>query len=158
MRRAIALVVPFLCMLLIAPTIGAQDATPMAGNAPAASLLAGLGYPDLVVTSDGTTNDLPAMAKKIGKRIHFVHLRNTKRDEHGNFYEADHLDGDTDMYAVMKEILAIAKDQFYVIGISASPPGYGIVKNNFHNVPESMIGSWQYPDPAPTNPEQFWIE
>jgi mannonate dehydratase len=52
-------------------------------------------------------NDLPAMAKKIGKRIHFVHLRNTKRDEYGNFYEADHLGGDTDMYAVLKEILAI---------------------------------------------------
>lgn len=52
-------------------------------------------------------NDLPAMAKKIGKRIHFVHLRNTKRDEHGNFFEADHLAGDTDMYAVMKEILTI---------------------------------------------------
>jgi mannonate dehydratase len=52
-------------------------------------------------------NDLPALAKKAGKRIHFVHLRNTKRDQHGNFYEADHLDGDTDMYAVMKEILAI---------------------------------------------------
>jgi mannonate dehydratase len=52
-------------------------------------------------------NDLPAMAKKAGNRIHFVHLRNTKRDEHGNFFEADHLDGDTDMYAVMKEILAI---------------------------------------------------
>jgi mannonate dehydratase len=52
-------------------------------------------------------NDLPALAKKAGKRIHFVHLRNTKRDQHGNFYEADHLDGDTDMYAVMKEILSI---------------------------------------------------
>ncbi len=52
-------------------------------------------------------NDLPALAKKAGKRIHFVHLRNTKRDQHGNFYEADHLDGDTDMYAVMKEILTI---------------------------------------------------
>lgn len=52
-------------------------------------------------------NDLPAMARKVGKRIHFVHLRNTKRDEFGNFYEADHLGGDTDMYAVMKEILAI---------------------------------------------------
>ena len=52
-------------------------------------------------------NDLPAMAKSIDTRIHFVHLRNTKRDEHGNFYEADHLDGDTDMYAVLKEILAI---------------------------------------------------
>jgi len=53
------------------------------------------------------SNDLPRMAKKIGKRIHFVHLRNTKRDEHGNFYEADHLGGDTDMYAVLKEILTI---------------------------------------------------
>ena len=52
-------------------------------------------------------NDLPAMAKKIGKRIHFVHLRNTRRDEYGNFYEADHLGGDTDMYAVLKEILTI---------------------------------------------------
>lgn len=52
-------------------------------------------------------NDLPAMARKVGKRIHFVHLRNTRRDEFGNFYEADHLGGDTDMYAVMKEILAI---------------------------------------------------
>ncbi len=52
-------------------------------------------------------NNLPAMAKKIGKRIHFVHLRNTKRDADGNFFEADHLGGDTDMYDVMKEILAI---------------------------------------------------
>ncbi len=52
-------------------------------------------------------NDLPAIAKSIGTRMHFVHLRNTKRDEHGNFYEADHLDGDTDMYAVLKEILQV---------------------------------------------------
>jgi len=52
-------------------------------------------------------NDLPAMARKAGTRIHFVHLRNTKRDAYGNFYEADHLDGDTDMYAVLKEILTI---------------------------------------------------
>ncbi len=55
----------------------------------------------------GADNDLPAIAKGIGTRMHFVHLRNTKRDEHGNFYESDHLDGDTDMYAVMKEILQI---------------------------------------------------
>ncbi len=55
----------------------------------------------------GKHNDLPAIAKMIDTRMHFVHLRNTKRDEHGNFYEADHLDGDTDMYAVMKEIIEI---------------------------------------------------
>jgi mannonate dehydratase len=53
------------------------------------------------------TNDLPAMAKEFGERIHFVHLRNTKRDEHGNFFEADHLGGDTDMYAVVKALLTI---------------------------------------------------
>jgi mannonate dehydratase len=56
-------------------------------------------------------NDLPAMAKAIGERIHFIHLRNTKRDEEGNFYEADHLDGDTDMYAVMKELLTIQQSK-----------------------------------------------
>ncbi|PSR57253.1 mannonate dehydratase [Adhaeribacter arboris] len=52
-------------------------------------------------------NNLPEMAKQIGNRIHFVHLRNVAKDEHGNFYEADHLDGDVDMYAVVKEILTI---------------------------------------------------
>lgn len=58
---------------------------------------------------------------------------------------------------LMHEILDIARDQFYIIGVSSTPPGYGIVKNNFHNVPESMPGSWQYPTPAPTQPEQYWI-
>jgi mannonate dehydratase len=55
----------------------------------------------------GAHNDLVAIAKQIGTKMHFAHLRNTKRDEHGNFFEADHLDGDTDMVAVMKEILKI---------------------------------------------------
>ena len=59
---------------------------------------------------------------------------------------------------LMQEIIEIAKDQFYVIGLSSSPPGYGIVKNNFRNVPESMPDSWQYPTPAPTHPEQYWLE
>ncbi len=52
-------------------------------------------------------NNLIEIIKLIDNRIYFVHLRNTKRDEQGNFYEADHLNGDTDMYAVMKEILSI---------------------------------------------------
>ncbi|KAA5541275.1 mannonate dehydratase [Adhaeribacter rhizoryzae] len=52
-------------------------------------------------------NNLPAMAHMVGDRIHFVHLRNVRKDEHGNFYEDDHLGGDVDMYAVMKEILTV---------------------------------------------------
>jgi mannonate dehydratase len=55
------------------------------------------------------SNDLPAMAREIGQRIHFAHLRNVTKDEQGNFYEADHLGGDTDMYAVMKELLLLDK-------------------------------------------------
>lgn len=52
-------------------------------------------------------NNLVEMIRMINDRIHFVHLRNTKRDEFGNFFEADHLGGDTDMYAVVKEILSL---------------------------------------------------
>ena len=53
-------------------------------------------------------NDLPEMVNKLGHRINFIHLRATKRDDEGNFWEANHLDGDVDMYAVMKNILIVA--------------------------------------------------
>lgn len=59
---------------------------------------------------------------------------------------------------LMTEILEIAKEQFYHIGIGTLPPGYGIVKNNFHNVPEAMPQAGLYPNPAPTMPEQYFIE
>lgn len=52
-------------------------------------------------------NDIVAMLKRFGDQVHFLHLRNTKRDEAGNFYEADHLAGDTDMYEVIREVLKI---------------------------------------------------
>ena len=52
-------------------------------------------------------NDLVNMLKKFGDRIHFLHLRNTKRDEEGNFYEADHLAGDANMPSIVKEIVLL---------------------------------------------------
>jgi mannonate dehydratase len=54
-------------------------------------------------------NDILRMIKNFGERIHFLHLRNTKRDVEGNFYEANHLDGDTDMVAVVTEVLKLMR-------------------------------------------------
>jgi len=54
-------------------------------------------------------NDIPKMLQRFGDHVHFLHLRNTKQDSEGNFYEADHLGGDTDMYAVMKEVVLLMR-------------------------------------------------
>ncbi len=54
----------------------------------------------------GAENDLPAIARRFADRIHFAHLRNVRKDPDGSFEEAAHLDGDTNMVAVIAELLA----------------------------------------------------
>lgn len=53
-------------------------------------------------------NDLPGMMQRFGPKVHFLHLRNVKRDNDdiaGSFYEAEHLAGDTDMVALIAAII-----------------------------------------------------
>ncbi|MDR2535305.1 MAG: ABC transporter substrate-binding protein [Treponema sp.] len=64
----------------------------------------------------------------------------------------------TEQIKLMQQILEIAADQFYVIGLLWAGEGYGIVKNNFCNTPPTMPWSWEYPHPAPENPPQFFID
>ena len=60
--------------------------------------------------------------------------------------------------ALMREILQIAADEFYTMGISLPAPGYGIMNANLRNVPPVFPGSWKYPHPAPVNIFTFYYE
>jgi mannonate dehydratase len=54
-------------------------------------------------------NDLPRMVKEFGDRINFIHLRSTRSNEFGDFFEDNHLEGDVDMYSVINEIVQLMK-------------------------------------------------
>jgi peptide/nickel transport system substrate-binding protein len=56
-----------------------------------------------------------------------------------------------DQVAKMNELLQMSADYFFCMGISTQAPSYGIVKNNIGNAPESIINSWSYPGPGPSN-------
>ena len=59
--------------------------------------------------------------------------------------------------SLMHEILKIAADEFYVIGIAVQGDGYGVVTNRLKNTPKSMPNSYVFPHPGPFSPEQFYI-
>ncbi len=56
---------------------------------------------------------------------------------------------------LFKQILEIAADQFYSIGIKSPNEGFGIRKNNMRNIPDRILNSFGYPAPAPTNPSNI---
>ncbi|MEN9701713.1 MAG: hypothetical protein RIR55_1039 [Bacteroidota bacterium] len=57
------------------------------------------------------SNDLPKMVKLFSERIHFIHLRSTRRNDWGDFVEDNHLEGDVDMYAVIKELVTVMQNR-----------------------------------------------
>ena len=86
-------------------------------------------------------NDLPGMLRRLGDRVHFLHLRSVTRENDGSFFEDDHLAGSSDMVAIMREAIALADrrnvaipmrpDHGHVIegdaGADAAYPGYSYV-------------------------------
>ncbi|OEK09089.1 mannonate dehydratase [Flavivirga aquatica] len=55
-------------------------------------------------------NDLPKMIRKFKDKIHFLHLRNVKREPDGSFFEDNHLEGSSDMYEIVKAVLEVEKN------------------------------------------------
>jgi mannonate dehydratase len=57
-------------------------------------------------------NNLGKIFNNFANRVHFIHLRSTKRDSNGNFYEANHLEGDVDMYEIVSKIIIEQKRRY----------------------------------------------
>jgi len=66
-------------------------------------------------------NDLPAIFRRVGSRVHFLHLRNVRREPDGSFYEAAHLDGSTDMAELMRAVIE-ELDRRAAQGVATSLP------------------------------------
>lgn len=53
------------------------------------------------------SEDVDSLLQQFGSRVHYIHLRNVRKEAGGNFYESDHLDGDVDMYRIMKQLVGL---------------------------------------------------
>jgi ABC-type transport system substrate-binding protein len=71
------------------------------------------------------------------------------------FDEAKRVVDDTDRAELFRQVIALAREQFYAIGTSLPLPYYGVVKNTFHNVPDALPGTI-LESPAFARPEQFF--
>ena len=79
--------------------------------------------------------------------------------EQMELYREVRASSDADQRAeLMKQILAITKEQFPVIGVSLMPNSYYIAKNNLRNVPDSMFNAWLFPTPSPMDPTTWYFE
>lgn len=92
-------------------------------------------------TSDGSDGEEPPAAAQQQMELYKQMLEAIDQDQQRDLF---------------MQILDIAQEQFWVIGTVLDEAMYGTVKDTFHNVPDWMPGSWLYPSPGPTRPEQYW--